>query len=141
MTTADLESFLAHFRPDGYTTFVAIVPDGNTVAETFNGTDPSKAAAWIETQNRARGIYFTVNPTPAGLRKKPTKADIAAIAGIWADVDPADGNRIPGPPSLSPGSNFGNDGSWYRLSDMPTEGHARYSAALDLESALRVTVG
>jgi hypothetical protein len=89
---ADLSAFLERFRPDGYTTFVGIVPDGSTVAATFNGADPSKAANWIESQNRARGVYFTANPTPADLRQKPTKSDIVAIASLWGDVDPLDGN-------------------------------------------------
>jgi Protein of unknown function (DUF3987) len=89
----DLTAFLAGFRPGGCITFVGIVPDGSTVAETFNGADPGKAAAWIEGQNRARGVYFTVNPTAAGLRKKPLKSDITAISAVWADVDPRDGNR------------------------------------------------
>jgi putative DNA primase/helicase len=88
---SDIADFLGHFRPDGYTTFVGIVPDGSTVAATFNGVDPSKAAGWIESQNRARGVYFTANPTPADLRQKPTKSDIVAIASLWGDVDPLDG--------------------------------------------------
>jgi hypothetical protein len=87
---ADLAAFLEHFRPDGYTTFVGIVPDGSTVAETFNGADPGKAAKWIESQNRAHNVYFTVNPTAAGQRKKPLKSDITAIAAVWADIDPRD---------------------------------------------------
>jgi hypothetical protein len=91
--SADLVDFLAHFRPDGHTTFVGIVPDGSIIADTFNGADPGRAAGWIEAQNRARGVYFTVNPTPADLRKKPTKADINAIAGLWSDIDPQDNNH------------------------------------------------
>jgi hypothetical protein len=41
-------------------TFVGIVPDGSTVAKTFNGADPSQAVRWIEGQNRARNIYSAV---------------------------------------------------------------------------------
>jgi AAA domain len=88
--TADLADFLTRFRPNGYTTFVGIVPDGSTVAETFNGADPGEAVAWIEAQNRARNCYFTANPTPAGLRKKPIKESIAEVAALWADIDPRD---------------------------------------------------
>ena len=87
---ADLATFLEHFRPDGYVTFVGMVPDGSTAAETFNGSDPSQAAQWITVQNRARGVYFTVNPTPPGTRSKPTKVDITEIAAVWADIDPRD---------------------------------------------------
>jgi hypothetical protein len=90
--TADLTAFLERFRPDGYTTFVGIVPDGSTIAETFNGADPSQAVRWIEGQNRARNCYFTANSTPPNLRKKPEKKDITEIAALWADVDPLDGN-------------------------------------------------
>jgi hypothetical protein len=88
----DLLVFLENFRPVGFTTFVGIVPDGSTVAATFNGVHPIKAASWIESQNRARGVYFTANPTPADLRQKPTKNDIVAIASLWGDVDPLDGS-------------------------------------------------
>ena len=88
--TADLVAFLDRFRPDGYTTFVGIVPDGSTIAETFHGADPSQAAGWVRSQNRARNCYFTINPTPRDTRRKPTKDDITAIACLWADVDPLD---------------------------------------------------
>jgi hypothetical protein len=69
----DLADFIERFRPDGYTTFVAIVPDGSTVAATFNGADPGTAAKWVASQNRARNCYFTVNATSAQLRKKPAQ--------------------------------------------------------------------
>jgi len=88
--TADLLTFLERFRPDGCITFVGIVPDGSTVAETFNGADPSQAAKWIMAHNRARNVYFTCNPTPPDTRSKPTKDDITAVASLWADVDPLD---------------------------------------------------
>jgi hypothetical protein len=95
MIALDLDQarrFLEHFRPDGYTTFVGIVPDGSTVAATFNGADPSDAVKWIAGQNRARNIYFTCNPTSPDLRKKPHKEDITEISAVWADIDPLDGN-------------------------------------------------
>jgi hypothetical protein len=88
--TADLLTFLERFRPDGCITFVGIVPDGSTVAETFNGADPRKAASWLMSQNQARNVYFTVNPTLPGTRRKPTKDDITAVASLWGDVDPLD---------------------------------------------------
>ena len=87
---ADLAAFLDRFRPDGYTTFVGIVPDGSTIAETFDGGNPSQAAGWVRSQNRARNCYFTINPTSRDTRRKPTKDDITAIACLWADVDPLD---------------------------------------------------
>ena len=90
--SSNVREFLEHFRPAGSTTYVGIVPDGTTVAATFNGEDPGEAQRWITSQNRTRGIYFTCNPTPADLRKKPTKGDITAIAAVWADIDPLDGN-------------------------------------------------
>ena len=89
---AQARRFLEHFRPDGYTTFVAIVPDGSTVAATFNGADPSDAVKWIAGQNRARNVYFTCNPTSPDLRKKPHKEDITEISAVWGDIDPLDGS-------------------------------------------------
>jgi hypothetical protein len=86
----DLQTFLQTFRPDGYTTFVAIVPDGSTRAATFNGTQPDHVAKWIGSMNRACNVYFQPNLTAPGMRKKPTKSDISAIAALWADVDPLD---------------------------------------------------
>jgi hypothetical protein len=81
--TADLRTFLENFRRDGHTTYVAIRPDGSTTAATFNGHDPDPATDWLSRQNSAgRNIYFTVNPTAAGLRKKPVKADITAIGAL-----------------------------------------------------------
>ena len=71
--SADLSTFLERFRPDGYTCFVGIVPDGTTVAESFNGADSSEAETWIRSQNRARNCYFTANATPPDLRRKPAK--------------------------------------------------------------------
>jgi hypothetical protein len=68
------------------------VPDGGTIARTFNGTDVAELTTWIRHQNRTRGVYFTVNPTAPGLSKKPTKADITEISAVWADIDPLDGN-------------------------------------------------
>lgn len=87
----DLATFLEHFRPGGHVTYVAIVPDGQTAARTFNGHDQSAAAQWLEARNRHAGCYFTVNPTPPDLDRKPTKGTITAVAGVWADIDPLDG--------------------------------------------------
>ena len=89
MTPADLAAFLANFRPDGATTFVGIIPDGGTVAKTFNGSAPD-ATAWIEKVNVRRNVYFTLNATAASLGKKPTKAEITAIHAGHSDVDPRD---------------------------------------------------
>ena len=86
----DLRAFLEKYRPDGFVTFVAIVPDGQTDAATFNGAEPGRVARWIEQRNAHCGCYFTANSTAAHLRKKPLKADIEAIAAVWADIDPRD---------------------------------------------------
>jgi hypothetical protein len=88
----DLNSFLKHFRPDGYTTYVSIIPDGKTTAKTFNGSDRQAIRSWAEEQNDlGENVYFTVNPTPGDLAKKPTKEEIAEIGAVWADIDPRDG--------------------------------------------------
>jgi hypothetical protein len=84
-----LTRFLNEFRPSGHTTYVAIELDGDTSCQTFNGTDPDAALSWIKEQNaNGSGVYYTANPTRAGQRKKPTKADILAIGAVWADLDP-----------------------------------------------------
>jgi hypothetical protein len=156
----DLATFLERFRPDGYVTFVAIEPDGDTTAATFNGTDPTHAEGWIRKQNRNhRDIYYTVNSTPAGLSKKPAKADITAIEGIWADVDPLDGNgrswseervrlealatelhALPWPPSFIVDSGNGIQPNWL-LAD-PIEANEEYrQAAESLCSQIEATLG
>jgi hypothetical protein len=93
--TGDLLTFLERFRPDGYTTFVAIVPDGQTDAATFNGACAAETARWIEQRNRHANVYFHVNATSPHLRKKALKEDITAIAGIWEDLDPRDDQGHP----------------------------------------------
>ena len=88
---SSLTTFLEHFRPDGYTTFVAIVPDGSTTTRTFNGVDPKAAIDWLKAQNESKGLYYTLNGTSAGQAKKPTKAEITKVHGLHADLDPRDG--------------------------------------------------
>ena len=104
MTGLDLDQarrFLEHFRPDGHTTFVAIVPDGSTVAATFNGADPSDAVKWIAGQNRARNVYFTCNPTSPDLRKKPHKEDITEILPSGGTSTRSMATAAPGPMNAS----------------------------------------
>jgi hypothetical protein len=158
--TADLTAFLEQFRPGGYTTYVAILPNGDTIAETFNGTDPHHAERWIRKQNRDhRGIYYTVNATPAGLRRKPAKADITSIDGVWSDVDPLDGNgrswseererlealadelhALPWPPTFIVDSGNGIQPNWL-LAD-PIEANDEYrQAAESLCSQIEAVLG
>jgi len=145
--TADLLMFLERFRPDGCITFVGIVPDGSTVAATFNGADPRKTASWLMSQNRARNVYFTVNPTLPGTRRKPTKDDITAIAAMWGDVDPLDGSgrswdvererlmaladelqKLPTPPSLTIDSGNGIQPIWLLADPIEASPEYRHTA-------------
>jgi putative DNA primase/helicase len=148
MTEDHLATFLEKFRPDGSTTFVSITPDGSTEARTFNGADPTKAEAWIRKQNRNRGVYYTVNSTPADLRKKPTKTNITEINGVWSDIDPLDSNgrswgeerarlealaddlhTLPWPPTFVTDSGNGIQPNWL-LAD-PIEANDEYRQAAE----------
>lgn len=86
-----IADFLNKFRAGGPWLLVAVSPDkkGGPLAASF--TDAAKAEAWALEQNKARNVYFSVNPTAKPINKKANKADIARLEWLHVDVDPRAG--------------------------------------------------
>ncbi|MCO3558027.1 hypothetical protein FA162_07435 [Pseudomonas aeruginosa] len=86
-----IADFLNNYRPRGPWLLVGISPDKKAapVAATF--TDAAKAEAWALEQNKARNVYFSVNPTTQPMNKKANKADIARLEWLHVDIDPRAG--------------------------------------------------
>jgi hypothetical protein len=88
METSTAIDFLKQLRPNGPWTLTAIKPDGAALTRTFE--DEDEAAQFIAKYNGERNLYYSVNPTRAGLTKKASKADITAAEFVHADLDPRD---------------------------------------------------
>jgi AAA domain len=79
--------FLQQLAPGRAWVLTAIVPDGSTTTETFEGDEDARR--FIARHNSAgSGVYYSLNPTKATLRTKASKADIAAIEFLHVDCDP-----------------------------------------------------
>jgi predicted P-loop ATPase len=84
------DQFLRSFHGDGLVVLTAIIPDGPTHTETFTHLQDSKILTWIEGQEgQGRNIYHEVNPPTRPLSKKASKTDIAGLAWVHVDLDPA----------------------------------------------------
>ena len=83
--------FLEHFFAYAPWPLVAIREGSPVVAITLTQAERRAAAAeeWITRHNQNRySIYFAPNPLRSALARKATKADVAAAAWLWVDVDP-----------------------------------------------------
>ncbi|QDU67328.1 phage/plasmid primase, P4 family [Engelhardtia mirabilis] len=91
--------FLSKWMPRGPWVLTAIVPDkpkkgAATFTDTFGQHDvgSGRLLAWLEEHGtkRQRNIYFTPNGCrKQTVKKKPTKADIAAMYVLHVDLDPS----------------------------------------------------
>lgn len=63
----------APFRSDGFAT--------------FGGNDLKAAVAWVAGQDDATGLYYALNPVPAGLGHSLKAADVLARRWLLVDVD------------------------------------------------------
>ena len=86
--TAAAIDFLRRFHPDTYWVLTAIIPDGKTETRTFKPSEAEAAAAWIESHQGKRNLYFHVNPVRRPLDVKASKEDIARLAWLHVDIDP-----------------------------------------------------
>jgi hypothetical protein len=84
----DTIEFLEKLRPGGPWILTAIEPDGKPITTTAN--KPTEVRDFVRAHNGLRNLYFSVNPTRTSLAKKATKADIAALEFMLADLDPAE---------------------------------------------------
>lgn len=92
--TAAAIDFLRRWSPDEVWCLVAIVPDGKTETRTFQPSQAEDAAAWIESHQGKRNLYFTPNRVRRPMSVKPSKPDISAFRAFWADLDPRIGEDL-----------------------------------------------
>lgn len=92
--TEEAVEFLLWACPDG-PVLTAIHPDekGAIETRTFQPEQMRDGSmrAWIDSWNSERNLYWTVNPVRQAMRKKPSKTDIAELAWLQIDLDPAEG--------------------------------------------------
>src|SRR5262249_11729460 len=82
--------FLQTLRADGPWVLVAIHPDTpEIIARTVNSD--ASVRDFVAKYEGKLNIYYSVNPTRTAVVKKPSKADIAAIEFLLADLDPREG--------------------------------------------------
>src|SRR5262249_39257232 len=81
--------FLEKLRPGGPWVLTAIVPDGRT--ETITAHNAADVERFVEANDGKLNLYYSVNPTRTVMTKKASKADIAQIEYLLADLDPNDG--------------------------------------------------
>lgn len=67
-------------------TLTAILPDGGTVTESFDGGQWRELRDFIDKHNGKRNIYYSVNAT-GRLTNKAKKADITHLCALHVDVD------------------------------------------------------
>jgi hypothetical protein len=78
--------FLKKLRPRGPWVLTAIKPDGPAMTITAHRKD--EVHDFIAKHDGRNNLYYSVNPTKAAVTRKATKADIAAVEFIHADLDP-----------------------------------------------------
>jgi hypothetical protein len=79
--------FLLQLRPGGPWVLTAIDPETVAIA-TVTVATAAEAIEFVARHDGNRNLYYSVNPTIAPMTKKATKADIAAIEYLQADLDP-----------------------------------------------------
>lgn len=87
--------FLAWLRPPGRAfpgvTLTAIpIEGGNTTTETH--FDAKAGAGWVARFAGRQNCYYMVNPPLGTLSKKAAKSEVAAVALLHVDIDPAKGS-------------------------------------------------
>ncbi|MGZ2374078.1 hypothetical protein ACVI3U_001981 [Sinorhizobium medicae] len=84
-------SYLQQILPNRWD-LAAIPPDGSRPEfRTFAPTEIQAATAWIEERQGRAGLYYHVNEIRPGIRhRKATKADIARVLHLHADIDASD---------------------------------------------------
>lgn len=85
--------FLQTVDAEGWHNLVAIDPmEQRPEGRTFGPNAWAEISSWIAERDGKANIYFAVNePKPGSPNKKLQKADMGAIRGLFADIDPQDG--------------------------------------------------
>lgn len=79
--------FLRRLRPGGPWLLTAIHPD-QPGPITITAHDEAEIRAFVCEHHGRRNLYFSVNPTKRDMAKKASKADIAKVEFLHADLDP-----------------------------------------------------
>lgn len=89
---AAIEGFLAQVGGDAIQLVTFPAAGGPSKARWF-GADAAGAAAWAAERNAAgANVYWSANVVRAGLTKKASKEDVAAIRYAQVDIDPPKGS-------------------------------------------------
>lgn len=103
--TPEAIDFLRWYIPNDSWTLVAIIPDGKTETETFDPKKPGDAercAAWIESRQGKRNLYYQVNKTRlvrtthkdgTPYESKPGKEHTLTLRALHVDLDPRAGEE------------------------------------------------
>ena len=86
---AFLKLHTAPWRADWFVQVAALEPDGRMEAHTVPVSGIDALAPWIGKRMGHCNLYFAVNPLKKCLGKKASKPDIAALAYLHVDLDPA----------------------------------------------------
>lgn len=86
--TAVAIDFLRAISPNRWD-LAAILPEGGRPEfRTFMPSDSAAAGKWIEARQGSAGLYYQVNEVRDGfVNRKATKADIARVLHLHADID------------------------------------------------------
>ncbi len=89
-------TFLRSLYPEGPWALTSIDPHKKapTNTKTFGPGREAACRAWIEAQNRDRGVYYHLNRPRRELDKRASKADIAAVHFLHTDLDPRAGEDL-----------------------------------------------
>jgi len=82
-------AFLSWLRPEGPWVLTAINPEAKGI-ETRTLATESDVAEFIAKFEGKRNLYYSLNPTKTAMTSKASKADIARVEFLHADLDPED---------------------------------------------------
>jgi Virulence-associated protein E len=92
----DAVAFLRALYPDGPWALTSIDPEKKvgTRTVTYAPDTEGECREWIAAENDARNVYYHIGRPRRRLSKKATKADVAAVHFLHADLDPRAGEDL-----------------------------------------------
>lgn len=82
--------FLNRWAPGGPWTLTAINPNDKKKITTQTFRDSGEVRRWLSKFGVDRNVYFAVNPLLRDVQKKAEREDVASLAWLHVDVDPAE---------------------------------------------------
>lgn len=87
--------FLQKWKPEGPWVLTALATDKKSIeTRTFDASQLSEMAKWIDRYNSLRNLYFHVNTARTWLNKKAERQDIQSLDWLHVDIDPRPGENI-----------------------------------------------